>query len=176
VFWTGAFIAAFGLGSACWGAEFRAVGIDRASVRAEPGARARVLWQAEFRAPLKILRQEDAWVRVQDYRRKTGWVQESLLDDLPTAIVAVQMANVRKGPGMGFEVVWELDRGYPLRVVDRREEWVKVADQDDVLGWVHESLLWGRLGQDPQEGLDDLLRTDLGVRLHTDGPLLEASL
>lgn len=162
-----------GLGGACWGAEFRAVGVDRASVRAEPRPRARVLWKARFREPLQVLQQEDAWVRVRDFRRKTGWVQGSLLDDLPTAVVAARTANVRKGPGMGFEVAWELDRGYALRVVDMHEDWVKVADQEGPLGWIHVSLLWGRLEKEPE--LDELLRTNLGVRLPAEARSWEAS-
>lgn len=46
------------------------------------------------------------------------------------------MVNMRSGPGNNYEVVWELGQGYPLMVIDQQEDWLKVADYEDDIGWV----------------------------------------
>ena len=48
--------------------------------------------------------------------------------------------NMRSGPGTGHEVIWVLSRGYPLRVVGRQGNWLKVRDFENDEGWVYRSL------------------------------------
>ncbi len=48
--------------------------------------------------------------------------------------------NMRSGPGTGHEVIWVLSQGYPLRVVGRQGNWLKVRDFENDEGWVYRSL------------------------------------
>jgi SH3-like domain-containing protein len=48
--------------------------------------------------------------------------------------------NMRSGPGTNTEVLWELQRGYPLQVVQRKNRWVRVKDFEGDTGWVAASL------------------------------------
>ncbi len=48
--------------------------------------------------------------------------------------------NMRSGPGTNTEVLWELQRGYPLQVVQRKNRWVQVRDFEGDTGWVAASL------------------------------------
>lgn len=48
--------------------------------------------------------------------------------------------NMRDGPGTQTQVLWELKRGYPLQVVERRGRWLKVRDFENDQGWVAASL------------------------------------
>ncbi|MFT3801409.1 MAG: SH3 domain-containing protein [Burkholderiaceae bacterium] len=50
-------------------------------------------------------------------------------------------ANMRSGPGTGYRAEWSLAHGYPLRVVGRQGNWLKVSDFEKDVGWVHRSLL-----------------------------------
>ena len=50
--------------------------------------------------------------------------------------VARDTVNMRAGPGTGHEVLWELSRGYPLRVLGRRDGWLQVRDFEGDSGWV----------------------------------------
>mgnify|MGYP001420190610 CR=1 FL=1 len=50
-------------------------------------------------------------------------------------------ANMRSGPGTRYPADWTLARGYPLRVVGRQGNWLKVSDFEKDVGWVHRSLL-----------------------------------
>jgi len=48
--------------------------------------------------------------------------------------------NMRSGPSTNTEVLWELQRGYPLQVVQRKNRWVQVRDFEGDTGWVAASL------------------------------------
>lgn len=51
--------------------------------------------------------------------------------------VAVDLLNMRSGPGKKYEVTWQLGKGYPLMIQETRGEWYKVKDYEDDSGWVH---------------------------------------
>ncbi|MGE0350125.1 SH3 domain-containing protein [Hydrogenophaga sp.] len=44
--------------------------------------------------------------------------------------------NMREGPGTNTTVLWELKRGYPLQVTQRKGGWIKVRDFEGDTGWV----------------------------------------
>ncbi len=51
-----------------------------------------------------------------------------------------RMLNMRSGPSTNTEVLWELQRGYPLQVVQRKNRWIRVKDFEGDSGWVAASL------------------------------------
>jgi SH3-like domain-containing protein len=48
--------------------------------------------------------------------------------------------NVRTGPGTNHPVQLELFAGYPLKVVSREGNWLKVTDFENDTGWIEASL------------------------------------
>lgn len=48
--------------------------------------------------------------------------------------------NMRSGPGLKSQVLWELSKGYPLKVVRRQGRWLQVQDFENDRGWVARSL------------------------------------
>jgi SH3-like domain-containing protein len=48
--------------------------------------------------------------------------------------------NMREGPGTHTPVLWELKKGYPLQITQRKGNWVKVRDFEGDTGWVVRSL------------------------------------
>lgn len=48
--------------------------------------------------------------------------------------------NMREGPGTNRTVLWELKRGYPLLITERKGRWIKVRDFEGDTGWVVRSL------------------------------------
>lgn len=48
--------------------------------------------------------------------------------------------NMRAGPGTQHEVLWQLQRGYPLQVIQRQGKWLKIRDFENDTGWVAQSL------------------------------------
>lgn len=50
-------------------------------------------------------------------------------------------ANVRTGPSKDDQVVMELFQGYPLKVEEKKGEWLKVSDFEKDSGWINKSLV-----------------------------------
>lgn len=48
--------------------------------------------------------------------------------------------NVRETPSTRSATLWELSNGYPLRVTQRKGQWLKVRDHEEPLGWVYAPL------------------------------------
>ncbi|MCP4337335.1 MAG: SH3 domain-containing protein [Desulfobulbaceae bacterium] len=49
--------------------------------------------------------------------------------------------HLRSGPGTGFSIQWEYSSGFPVEVIERKGDWLKVKDFENDTGWMHKSLL-----------------------------------
>lgn len=49
-------------------------------------------------------------------------------------------ANLRAGAGTKHKVIWVLSRGYPLEVLGRSGNWLKVRDFERDVGWIYKPL------------------------------------
>ena len=54
--------------------------------------------------------------------------------------IASLKVNLRSGPGTKHGVLWELGQGYPLHVIGRKGNWLKVTDFEHDSGWVYRKL------------------------------------
>ncbi|MHB1014333.1 MAG: SH3 domain-containing protein [Desulfurivibrionaceae bacterium] len=54
------------------------------------------------------------------------------------AMVSINRAKaaMRSGPGVKYKTKWELGVGYPLKVVSRKGNWLKVTDFESDTGWI----------------------------------------
>lgn len=48
--------------------------------------------------------------------------------------------NMRSGPGTKYKVMWELGNGFPLIVLKRSGQWLRVRDFEGTIGWVHKDM------------------------------------
>lgn len=49
--------------------------------------------------------------------------------------------NLRSGPGTKYSVIFELPMNYPLKVMTRKGEWIKVSDFENDQGWLYAPLV-----------------------------------
>lgn len=49
--------------------------------------------------------------------------------------------NVRSGPGTNYEELWRVHKGYPVKILEKKGNWVKTEDYERDIGWIHRSLL-----------------------------------
>jgi len=49
--------------------------------------------------------------------------------------------NLRSGPGTTYTVKWRYGSGFPLRVLEKKGQWLKVEDFENDTGWLHRSLV-----------------------------------
>lgn len=64
---------------------------------------------------------------------------------LPLHLQTTANANVREGPGTGFGVLFTLPAESPLLAYSTTEQWLRIADDSGRRGWIHQSLIRGRL-------------------------------
>lgn len=60
---------------------------------------------------------------------------------LPLRLQTTGRANVREGPGASFRVLFTLEAGVPLVGYSYVDQWVRVKDDSDRAGWIHQTLI-----------------------------------
>ena len=51
------------------------------------------------------------------------------------------MANIRSGPGSKYDILWKVEKYYPIFVIEKKDPWFHFKDFEDDKGWVHKSLV-----------------------------------
>lgn len=60
---------------------------------------------------------------------------------LPIRLQTNGRANVREGPGAGFKVLFTLESGAPVVAYSFVDQWLRVRDDGDRTGWIHQTLI-----------------------------------
>jgi uncharacterized coiled-coil protein SlyX len=60
---------------------------------------------------------------------------------LPLRLQTSGRANVREGPGGGFKVLFTLETGVPIVAYSYVDQWVRIKDDSDRTGWIHQTLI-----------------------------------
>src|SRR5437870_6361697 len=60
---------------------------------------------------------------------------------LPLRLQTTGRANVREGPGGNFKVLFTLETGVPIVAYSYVDQWVRIRDDSDRPGWIHQTLL-----------------------------------
>lgn len=55
--------------------------------------------------------------------------------------VTVDIANVRGGPGTDHDVIWQVEKYYPVEILKKDGHWRQFKDFEGDIGWLHDSLL-----------------------------------
>ena len=55
--------------------------------------------------------------------------------------VSAPVANIRSGPGTRHNVLWKVEKFFPVRIIEKSGEWYHFEDFEGDKGWVHQSLV-----------------------------------
>ena len=55
--------------------------------------------------------------------------------------IGKDQVNVRSGPGLKYQVMFQAPMGYPVEIVKKQQDWVQVRDWEGHTGWVKNSML-----------------------------------
>ena len=55
--------------------------------------------------------------------------------------VSGEKVNLRQAPSTQSPIIWELGKGFPLKVIGSKGNWLKVSDFENDVGWVYKSLV-----------------------------------
>lgn len=58
-----------------------------------------------------------------------------------TVSVMKDGTNIRTGPSTNDQVAMELFQGYPLKVVEKKGDWLKISDFENDTGWIYKTLV-----------------------------------
>jgi SH3-like domain-containing protein len=121
------------------------IGKDLVNVRSKPDLQAEVIFQASLGYPIEVEKQKNNWLYFRDWKNNAGWVYKPLVSGTKTAVVLVETANVRKGPGLRNPVVMQASKGEIYKVFAEQGNWIKIGYylENEVIGWVREDLIWG---------------------------------
>jgi len=55
--------------------------------------------------------------------------------------VTSSVANIRSGPGADYDILWKVEKYYPVVVIKKSGPWYFFRDFENDEGWVHKSLV-----------------------------------
>jgi SH3-like domain-containing protein len=113
------------------------------NARRGPGLTHRIDWIfTRAGMPLRITAEYENWRRVEDSEGAGGWVHYSLLSGVRTALVTLDMAELRDAPSGSAPVVAQAELGVIGRVLECDPTWCRLS-LDGTRGWVLKTSLWG---------------------------------
>jgi SH3-like domain-containing protein len=123
-------------------AERLAITATIANIRSGPGSTFDIIWNVQQYYPFEVIKKEGAWYQFRDFEGDTGWVHDSLTDNIQAVITSKPQCNVRKGPGTENEILFSVGSGVPFKVLERKGNWIHILHADGDQGWIHDSLVW----------------------------------
>lgn len=50
-------------------------------------------------------------------------------------------ANIRSGPGTNYDILWQVNKYYPIKVIKKVGSWFQFVDFEGDRGWIYSSLV-----------------------------------
>lgn len=121
------------------------VNTSEANLRSGPGTKYEKTWTVFKYMPFKKLEKKGNWYKVEDVDGDRHWIYRKLVTDkFNCAVVKVEKANVRTGPGTPYGKKYAAPsvKYDSYRVLERKGKWVRVRDEFGEEGWIFRKLLW----------------------------------
>jgi len=123
------------------------VKVSTANLRSGPGKQYEKMWQVHKYMPLKKVGVSPSgyWYAVRDVDGDVNWIHKSLVtNQYQCAVVKSEIVNVRTGPGTTYDkkYIEPALRYDSFRVLKTKGSWVKVKDEWNDIGWIHNNFLW----------------------------------
>jgi SH3-like domain-containing protein len=55
--------------------------------------------------------------------------------------VKADIANIRAKPDIGADTLWQVEKYYPLLILEKKDAWYRFKDFEGDVGWIHQSLV-----------------------------------
>lgn len=121
------------------------VKVPEANLRNGPGTKFKKTWEVFKYMPFNRVSTKGNWYKVKDVDGDTHWIYKKLVSDkFRCAVVKVDKANVRKGPGTKYSksALSPALKYDSFKVLKIKSSWVQVIDEFDDKGWMSRKLLW----------------------------------
>lgn len=123
-----------------------AVAVATAKIRTSPDLKfSYVVLEAPRYYPLLIQKESRDFFEVSDFQGRTGWAQKEEVDRTKGVVVEVERADVRKGPGLNYFVIFQAHGGVSFKVLGERDGWLEIAHESGgEKGWIYKPLTWSQ--------------------------------
>ncbi len=121
------------------------VNVPEANLRSGPGTKFEKTWEVFKYMPFHKLTLKGNWYKVKDVDGDIHWIYKKLVTDkFRCAVVKVDKANVRSGPGTGYSKnsLSPALKYDSFKVIKIKPSWVKAVDEFGDTGWIFRKLLW----------------------------------
>jgi SH3-like domain-containing protein len=121
------------------------VKVPEANLRSGPGSGYERTWAVFKYMPFKKIKKKGSWYQVKDFEGDSHWIYQKLVTDkFDCAVVKVEKANARTGPGTQYKKssLSPSIQYDSFKVLKRKGKWVKVLDEFGETGWIFRKLLW----------------------------------
>ena len=118
---------------------------SEANLRSGPGTGHEKTWAVFKYMPFKNIKKKGSWYQVKDFEGDMHWIYQKLVTDkFNCAVVKVEKANARTGPGTKYKKssLSPAAKYDAFKVLKRKGKWVKVLDEFGETGWIFRKLLW----------------------------------
>jgi SH3-like domain-containing protein len=121
------------------------VNVPEANLRSGPGTKHEKTWEVFKYMPFDKQSAKGDWYKVKDVDGDSHWIYRKLVTNkFRCAVVKVDKANVRSGPGTGYSknALSPALKYDSFKVIKIQSSWVKVIDEFGDTGWIFRKLLW----------------------------------
>ncbi|UCH80907.1 MAG: hypothetical protein JSW20_14395 [Nitrospiraceae bacterium] len=121
------------------------VNVAEANLRSGAGTKFEKTWEVFKYMPFDKITKKGNWYQVKDVDGDVHWIYEKLVTSkIKCAVVKVDKANVRKGPGekYGKTSMSPALKYDSFKVIKTQSPWVNVIDEFGDSGWIFRKLLW----------------------------------
>lgn len=113
-----------------------------ANIRSGPGTEHDVWWKVEQYHPFIVIEKKEDWYKIKDFENHEAWLHKSLLSKMETVITKKDLCNIRTKPNTNSQILFKAEMGVPFKVLERKENWIKVEHTDGDVGWIYKTLVW----------------------------------
>ena len=92
---------------------------------------------------VEILDKYDAWKKIKDFEKNTGWIHISQLSKKKSAININDNSLIHQKPTIYSKPLVRLEVGRLVLIKKCKDEWCKVTS-GNYSGWIFKSSLWGK--------------------------------
>jgi len=88
------------------------------------------------------LDQNGPWYLIRVTEGVEGWINEDAVKPVPEKNLLIpQKANIRRGPGLEYDIIETLSENTLLTELERKDSWIKVRTPSGQLGWVNNEVI-----------------------------------
>lgn len=119
----------------------RLIKVERADFHEKPSAESAVPFTISQFYPVEEIGREGEWVKVKTPKDSVGYIKNEQLTRSAYLSIKGKIANIRSGPEISDRLLFTLAEHYPVKVVEKEGERLKVVDYEGDSGWVHENFV-----------------------------------